>query len=202
MRSMTKRVNVKAPVAIRNITPPIYGTCKDIVMTTGDILKCICKRAIVEEILPDGSTIRLNMSNYYTDNGAGLVAKKPEVKKVPTQNPVHIKVPVAPKEQVVETKTEKPKEAEVAETVAPVQEEVIENAEAPAEEVVLEADVASKTTQSVNDVVTEADAPVTAIENTEAGASKEQVEHTKEKVEQPAPKNTTSTKKKSSNKKK
>ena len=106
MPSMTKRVNVYAQVAVRNVTPPIHGTCKDIVMTTGDILKCLCKRARVEEIMPDGKTIRLNMSNYYTDNGAGLDASKSvtkEVKKV--EEPARFKVPVAPRAQVVETKT-------------------------------------------------------------------------------------------------
>ena len=70
--TMTKRVNVRANVAIRNINPPIYGTCNNIIMTTGDILKCLCRRAQVEEILPDGHTVKLNMSNYFTDNGAGL----------------------------------------------------------------------------------------------------------------------------------
>lgn len=74
--AMTKRVNINARIAIRNINPPIYGICKDIVMSTGDILKCICKRAIVDEILPDGTTVRLNMRNYCTDNGAGLDASK------------------------------------------------------------------------------------------------------------------------------
>lgn len=76
MAAMTKRVNINAPVAIRNITPPIYGTCNNIVMSTGDILKCLCKRAKMEEILPDGSTVVLTMKNYYTDNGAGLDAEK------------------------------------------------------------------------------------------------------------------------------
>lgn len=111
MPSMTKRVNVYAQVAVRNVTPPIHGTCKDIIMTTGDILKCLCKRARVEEIMPDGSIVRLNMRNYYTDNGAGLDASKSvtkEVKKV--EEPARFKVPVAPKAQVVETKTfEEPK---------------------------------------------------------------------------------------------
>ena len=74
MMTMTKRVNVRANVAIRNINPPIYGTCNNIIMTTGDILKCLCRRAQVEEILPDGRTVKLNMSNYFTDNGAGLSA--------------------------------------------------------------------------------------------------------------------------------
>lgn len=108
MPSMTKHVNVYAQVAVRNVTPPIHGTCKDIIMTTGDILKCLCKRARVEEIMPDGSIVRLNMRNYYTDNGAGLDASKSvtkEVKKV--EEPARFKVPVAPKAQVVETKTSK-----------------------------------------------------------------------------------------------
>ena len=85
MPTMTKRVNINAPVAIRTITPPIYGRVSNIVMTTGDILKCICKRAVVDEILPDGSTVRLTMKNYYTDNGAGLDAKKVEVVSQPAK---------------------------------------------------------------------------------------------------------------------
>lgn len=107
-QSMTKHVNVYAQVAIRNINPPIYGTCKDIIMTTGDILKCLCKRARVEEILPNGSTVRLNMTNYYKDNGAGLYVKKEIEVKVSDAEPTRFKVPVAPfnKAQVVETKTE------------------------------------------------------------------------------------------------
>lgn len=74
MAGITKRVNIKAPVAVRNITPPIYGTCNNIIMTSGDILKCLCKRAQVEEILPNGSIVKITMKNYYTDNGAGLNA--------------------------------------------------------------------------------------------------------------------------------
>lgn len=82
MAGITKRVNIKAPIAIRNITPPIYGTCNNIIMTSGDILKCLCKRAQVEEILPDGSTVKITMKNYYTDNGAGLNAHTWRPKKI------------------------------------------------------------------------------------------------------------------------
>lgn len=139
MPSMTKRVNVYAQVAVRNVTPPIYGTCKDIVMTTGDILKCLCKRARVEEILPDGKLVRLNMRNYYTDNGAGLNASKSVTNEaVKVENPARFKVPVAPKAQVVETKTvEEPKPLEDANTAveeniihAVIENEIAENAEA------------------------------------------------------------------------
>lgn len=87
MAAMTKRVNIKTTIAVRNTTPPVCGTYKDIVMTTGDILKCLCKRAVVEEILPDGSIIRLNMKNYYTDNGAGLDAKPTKVNTIVNTEP-------------------------------------------------------------------------------------------------------------------
>ncbi len=68
----TKRVNIQANIPVRNITPPIHGSLHNVVMSTGDILKCISRHAKVEEILPDGTTVKLNFSNYYTDNGAGL----------------------------------------------------------------------------------------------------------------------------------
>lgn len=112
MAAMTKIVNIRTRVAVRNVNPPICGTVKGIVMTTGDILKCLCKRAQVEEVLPDGTTVKLNMSNYYIDNGAGLDAKKnlPATGKKPVENIERFKVPVVPveetKKQVVETKTE------------------------------------------------------------------------------------------------
>ena len=115
MPAMTKRVNINAPVAIKTITPPIYGTCKNVIMTTGDILKCLCRRAIVEEILPDGSTIRLNMRNYYTDNGAGLFVEKEKKKHVNSE-----KAPEAPKSE------EKKDEAPVVETSESNNEDVAE----------------------------------------------------------------------------
>ena len=106
MSNMTKYVRVRTQVAVRNVNPPICGTYEGI-MTTGDILKCICKRAIVHEILPDGKTVRLNMSNYYIDNGVGLNAEvhHPVEKKV-VENPSRFKVPDVPKTSVVETKTD------------------------------------------------------------------------------------------------
>lgn len=115
MPAMTKRVNINTPVAIKTITPPIYGTCKNVIMTTGDILKCLCRRAIVEEILPDGSTIRLNMRNYYTDNGAGLFVEKEKKKHVNSE-----KAPEAPKSE------EKKDEALVVETSESNNEDVVE----------------------------------------------------------------------------
>lgn len=78
---MVKRVNIKAQVAIKTVTPPIYGTLNNVRMTTSDILKCLCKRAIVEEILSDGRVIRLGMKNYYIDNEAIYVKKTPVEEK-------------------------------------------------------------------------------------------------------------------------
>ena len=126
---MTKRVNVRATVAVRNTNPPIYGTYKNIIMTTGDILKCLTKRATVDEILPDGSTIRLNYKNYYTDNGAGLDAKG-EIKIIkPKQPPVKKIAPSEPEKPVsdisfnsapmsnVDTKGNEESESSTAETI-------------------------------------------------------------------------------------
>ena len=117
MPAMTKRVNINAKVAIRDVKPPIYGTLNNVVMSTGNILKCLCKRAIVDEILPDGSTVRLTMKNYYTDNGAGLTAAPdPTKKKKATRTS-------SKPEPKVEKET--PKEPEV------VKEEVVEEIKEP-----------------------------------------------------------------------
>ena len=77
MPAMTKRVNIRTTVAVKTVNPPISGTYKNVIMSTSDILKCLCRRAYVEEILPDGTTVKLNMNNYYLDNGAGLDAYHP-----------------------------------------------------------------------------------------------------------------------------
>lgn len=83
MPAMTKRVNVRTVVAVRTINPPISGTVSNVIMSTSDILKCLCRRAIVDEVLPNGKTVRLNMRNYYLDNGAGLDAYHPKASEAP-----------------------------------------------------------------------------------------------------------------------
>lgn len=65
---MVKLVNITSKVAIRTVTPKICGTHENVLMSTGDILRCILMRARVEEILSDGSTVILNLSNYNKDN--------------------------------------------------------------------------------------------------------------------------------------
>lgn len=72
-----KTVNIKADIPIREFRPPIHGTCNGVSMSTGMILRCLCKRAIIDEVLPDGSTVRLNMNNYHLDNRSMMVNKVP-----------------------------------------------------------------------------------------------------------------------------
>lgn len=66
--TMVKKVNVIAQIPIRNVYPPIYGTYKGISMSPANILKCLMHKAIVEEVLADGSTVKLTTKNYNTVN--------------------------------------------------------------------------------------------------------------------------------------
>ena len=66
--SYIKTVNVNARVPVNSVHPPIYGTLKNVEMSTTIILKCLLRRAQVFEVFEDGSTLKLNLSNYYTDN--------------------------------------------------------------------------------------------------------------------------------------
>lgn len=130
---MTKRVNIRTTMAVRNINPPICGTCSNVIMSTGDILKCLCRRAFVEEILPDGTTVRLNMKNYYTDNGAGLdatkkveVVKEPEVEVIPAVEEPEEVIPAA-EESVEEPSTIEDDVVEAASVEESVEEVVVED---------------------------------------------------------------------------
>ena len=171
---MTKRVNIRTTMAVRNINPPICGTCNNVIMSTGDILKCLCRRAFVEEILPDGTTVRLNMKNYYTDNGAGLdatkkveVVKEPEVEVIPAVEDPEEVIPAA-EESVEEPVKEKTIEESVVEPEAesvdePVKDETIEESEVeviPAveepEEVIPAAEESVEEPSTIEDDVVEA----------------------------------------------
>ena len=169
MAAMTKIVNIRTRVAVKTVTPPICGTVKGIVMTTGDILKCLCKRAQVEEVLPDGTTIKLNMSNYYIDNGAGLNAKKnlPAPEKKPVDNIERFKVPVSPVEkaekQVVETKTEEIDNITVADEA---EKNMKIEAEEESTETVLVTGMSVDEDAPVNDIVT--DVTEAAVDSTES----------------------------------
>lgn len=79
-----KTVNVNATIPIRDITPPMRGVYTNIKMTISDILKCLCRRAIVEEVLADGTTVRLTMKNFRDDNSHLMKNPEKAVELVPT----------------------------------------------------------------------------------------------------------------------
>lgn len=214
MPSMTKRVNVTTTIPVRTITPPLNGTYKDIIMSTGDILKCISRRAIVDEILPNGMTIRLTMGNYYNDNGAGLDAAERAAKaKLIDERNVEVtndeedtithteeeQVPEAPVEPEVTTDNETATSAEVeteGDNEAPVVETDNDNTEPEASvEPAAEAEAAQVTEEPHVKETSDADeesATSTEVETTEP----EVEEETKEKQ----PKKNTSKKGSSSKK--
>lgn len=65
---MIKKVNVYPVVPIYALRTPINSTTLHAELSTGDILTCIYARAKVEEILPNGQTIRLDLKNYDKNN--------------------------------------------------------------------------------------------------------------------------------------
>ena len=85
-KPMTKIVNINARFPIKSIVPPIYGTLKNVEMSTSNILKCLIRHAIIEEVLPDGTTIPINYKNYYTDNYKEPISKKEIIKTVSSNN--------------------------------------------------------------------------------------------------------------------
>ena len=82
--SYIKTVNVNARVPVNSVHPPIYGTLKNVEMSTTIILKCLLRRAQVFEVFEDGSTLKLNLSNYYTDN-TNAVKSTPATKVITPQ---------------------------------------------------------------------------------------------------------------------
>ena len=82
--SYIKTVNVNARVPVNSVHPPIYGTLKNVEMSTTIILKCLLRRAQVFEVFEDGSTLKLNFSNYYTDN-TNAVKSTPATKVITPQ---------------------------------------------------------------------------------------------------------------------
>ena len=73
---MKKKVNVKIgnnSFGVYTVKPPIVRTAMGIELTPGDIQKCLWAKAIVEEVLPDGSILPLNLNNYDKDNAPKIV---------------------------------------------------------------------------------------------------------------------------------
>ena len=105
---MEKLVNVYTRYVVRGLKGvPIRSTVRAIKLDTDDIRTCILAKAVVEEVLDDGSTLPLNFVNYNKDNNAQFrqpaPAPKPEKKAEPKPAPV-VEAPVA--EPVVEETAE------------------------------------------------------------------------------------------------
>ena len=124
----TKKVNIYPSTPIVSVTPPIRTTVKGATKKIETIRKCIIARAKVEEILPTGDTVILDLSNYDKDNRFNTESKMdiPETPADPivpdapaVDEPVKEEEPVKEKETVVE-------EAPVVEAPADDTEETVE----------------------------------------------------------------------------
>ena len=82
---MEKLVNVRPTKIINRFNPPLKRTMRKIIMNEEQIRICIAEHAMVDEVLPDGSLLRLDFSNYNTDNNP---AKEENIQKaVPDKEP-------------------------------------------------------------------------------------------------------------------
>lgn len=99
MEVTKKKVNVYPTTPIFGMGMNISRNVMGIELSVGDIQRIICAKAQVEEILKDGSTVRLSLSNYNTNNEP----KVKEEEKQPIQPQVQPPVKQEqPKEQVIE----------------------------------------------------------------------------------------------------
>ena len=115
----TKKVNIYPSTPIVSVTPPIRTTVKGATKKIETIRKCIIARAKVEEILPTGDTVILDLSNYDKDNRFNTESKM-DIPETPAD-------PIVPEAPVVEepVKEEPVKEEETVVEEAPVVEEPV-----------------------------------------------------------------------------
>ena len=145
---MIKTVNVFTSRVIRSLKGvPIRSNMRGIKLDTDDILTCITNKAKVEEILPNGKTILLNLANYNTVNYEApaekqtpkmeepKVEEQPKVEEAPVVEETPAEEAAAPAEEAV-VEEAAVEIAEVVDTEADPAEEVSE--EAPVEETVAE----------------------------------------------------------------
>ena len=116
----TKKVNIYPSTPIVSVTPPIRTTVKGATKKIETIRKCIIARAKVEEILPTGDTVILDLSNYDKDNRFNTESKM-DIPETPAD-------PIVPDASVVEEpvkEEESAKEEEAVVEEAPVVEEPV-----------------------------------------------------------------------------
>ena len=135
----TKKVDITPRGAITSVNPPIRMPMHNVTKSVKDIRRCILAGAKVEEVLPGGGRLLLNISNYDIDNSA----EKPttDVPKGRIDRPVNAKPaeqtkPVEPKQEEKPIEESKPEEKPAEEPklveIEPVKEEAeVVPAEAP-----------------------------------------------------------------------
>lgn len=126
METKTKKVvniDAKFPVILGNMK--IFGTVLNLELPVGDIQQCILKRALVDEVLSNGRTVRLSLSNFNLNNDVVEVTKPTPQKEV---KKIEEKEIIAPKEELVINPifAEEPVEEVVEEPTVVAEEELIE----------------------------------------------------------------------------
>lgn len=114
---MKKKCQIHAVFPITCFSVPIVGHT-ELNLTTDEIYQCLCAKAEVAEVLPNGKTINLDFSNYNKDNFIKKEdIKKPEEQKINNEQTskneeVLNKINEESKEVINEDNTVKEKETE------------------------------------------------------------------------------------------
>lgn len=95
---MDKKVNIYPRKPITNVVPPIRCVCYNVTKPIGIIETCLLNSATVEEILPSGEIIELNLSNYDKDNSIPVVEKE----DIDIVNVSSLEINTMPTEEIVE----------------------------------------------------------------------------------------------------
>ena len=103
MSTLKKLVNIYPTMPITDFNPPMRVPTKRVYKTIGEIRTCLIRRAIVDEIMPDGSTVRLGLDNYNAvlnpiakEEETEVVTSKPEVDETPVVDETIVEEDVDP----------------------------------------------------------------------------------------------------------
>ena len=98
---MNKKVNIYPKYPITTITPAIRTVSLGVTRPVEDIRKCIIARAIVDEVLSDGTTVRLTMNNFNKNNDKSKVEKAIEAVKTSESITEEVKPEITEQEGIV-----------------------------------------------------------------------------------------------------
>lgn len=124
---MVKKVNVYPIIPIYALRTPITSTVLHAELSVGDILTCIYARAQVDEVLPNGEVVRLDLKNYNKVNYYEPIIEHNSNLDEPS-NVDESNVEINTKEEVLsEEATKEDGSLEIPETISPVKVQVEEN---------------------------------------------------------------------------